>query len=281
MTSIVVLMTSFNRAELTVRCIRKLFESARVPGVEIRVILVDASSNDGTVEMVERLSEDVEIHTVGSDHYWAMGMRVAWNAAQSSAYDYLLWLNDDVLLADGALEKLLSVANSFGNQAVVVGAVQSQVDNSITYSGFEHSSNIFPLRLRHVLPGSDPRQCSTLNGNIVLSPAECDRKIGGFPQGYSHALADLAYGFDMVRSGIKIYLAPGIAGNCERQAPDDRWRDPNYPLLERFRILKSPKGLPISSWFRFCFRYGGPFGVAIAAKPYLQLVMTSIGVRKR
>ena len=65
--------------------------------------------------------------------------------ALRSSPDYVLWLNDDVVLQPGFLRRLLDTSRRHGD-AVVVGATFDPVTGATTYSGLARSG-------RHTLAG--------------------------------------------------------------------------------------------------------------------------------
>ncbi|WP_394855450.1 glycosyltransferase family 2 protein [Rhodococcus cercidiphylli] len=274
--TIVVLVTTFNRVNQTVKCIDSLYR-AQPDEVDFKLILVDAGSNDGTPETIRTRYQDKGpvVIEVTSDHYWAMGMRVAWSKAQQISYDFILWLNDDVILYKNSISNMLESWHKKTHPAVMVGALESKQDGSITYSGYRREHARRPLNLTMLSPSNDEQHCDTLNGNVVLIPAAVDRSVGGFPSKYTHSLADLAYGFEIRNSGAAIYLVCRVVGTCERDGSSAVWTDTGRPLRDRFKELRGPKGLPFGPWLRFCLSYGGPAGLLNAIKPYVLLLKGS------
>ena len=276
-----VLMATFNRVDDTLACLNSVFSSQLDSGTNLSVILVDAGSSDGTLDRVSKLGRNIDSYSVSSDHFWAMAMRKAWVIAQESNYDFLLWLNDDVTLYQHSIQSMIDTSRQMARNNVVVGAVVSESSGEITYSGYRTPSLTHPLRLQMLSPTNEVQRCDTLNGNVVLTPAEPDYAVRGFPEGYEHGLADIAYGFELRKKKIPILLMPGIVGTCERQIPLRPWLDGSVPIKERIRALRGPKGLPFTIWMRFCLRYGGPLGLANAVKPYALAVTMNIGRRWR
>ncbi len=75
MTTIDVLMTSHNRCAKTLACLASLADQH--VDAEVRVVLVDAGSNDGTQEQVAATFPDTVIVPAGTDVFWGQGMRIA------------------------------------------------------------------------------------------------------------------------------------------------------------------------------------------------------------
>ena len=101
------LLTCHNRREQTLACLESL-RATTFPGITVDVHLVDDASNDGTAEAVAAAFPDVEINCGSGDLFWGGGMRLVFTRAVPTCPDYLLWLNDDVVLDTGALKRLLA-----------------------------------------------------------------------------------------------------------------------------------------------------------------------------
>ena len=66
--------------------------------------------------------------------YWAAGMAVAEQTAVRGNPGFLLWLNDDTILDQDALSRLLATADLHPG-AIVVGATRDPLSGDLTYGG--------------------------------------------------------------------------------------------------------------------------------------------------
>jgi GT2 family glycosyltransferase len=226
-------MATYNRRDVTVRCLRSLERAALPDGASISVTIADASSSDGTGAAAAEF-DFVEVIPVPSTYYWAQAMRAAWEHSAGFPYDYLIWLNDDVVLDGDAVTRLHTVAGSQGNESVVAGAVRDPQSGQTTYGAFRFGTGLNRLNMPSVYPGEIPVACDAFNGNVVLIPRSVDRRIGGFPSGYVHGLADYAYGLEARRRGVDLTLAPATVGTCSRNAVDGTWVDRSLTASERY-----------------------------------------------
>lgn len=272
---ITVLIASHNRADKTSACIETLFRSAKVAGVSIRVVVADAGSMDGTPDRLAAF-ENVDCFDVGTATYWAGAMRQAWLRAKDDGSDYVLWLNDDVELLESALSTLMTTVKQMSNLAVVVGACRGSDRSHTTYSGLRSTSRLNKLKLETVYDNYRPIPCDTFNGNVVLIPRQIDLMVGGFPEKYTHSMADMAYGFELTRRGMNAVVAPAYVGICDRNKVEGTWGDPALPPTKRIELLRAPKGLPFTEWLLLCVRYGGPTGLGTAAKPYARVYASHV-----
>ena len=105
--SLDVVIVSFRSRELLRDCLQSLREHP--PQAAMRVSVVDNDSRDGTVEMVE--AEFPEVRVIGADRN--LGFSVANNQViRGGDSDYVLALNPDTRVTEGALDRLLDLMAS-------------------------------------------------------------------------------------------------------------------------------------------------------------------------
>ncbi len=97
MTRLVALIASHNRRDRTLACLTALFDQD-VSAVDVEAVLVDDGSTDGTAHAARALSDKVSVLRGDGSLYWARSMALAEEQASRGRPEYLLWLNDDVVL---------------------------------------------------------------------------------------------------------------------------------------------------------------------------------------
>lgn len=269
------LIASHNRREHTLACLESL-QAATIPGITVDVHLVDDASNDGTAEAVAAAYPEVEINPGTGDLFWGGGMRLAFAQAVPTRPDFLLWLNDDVVLYPDALERLLATYARLcaGRQplSVVAGSVCDPRTGATTYGGVRRISRLRRMAFAQVIPTDTPQSCDTINGNVVLIPRSVYLVVGNIDEKFTHAMGDVDYGFRARAAGCQVLLAPGHVGTCTVNPRADTFRDETLSRRERLRRAASPKGLPIAEWAVLCRRHGGPLWPVLALSPYLRLL---------
>lgn len=281
---VVALLTSHNRRDATLRCLRSYFSQEINAPVALTAVLVDDASTDGTPAQVRR--EFPEVHVVQGSGclYWAGGMALAQRVAASSDPDYFLWLNDDVRLSCDALSRLLSTERAAGKgRSIVVGALRDPRTGELTYSGVrKRGLRLHPLRVEMVKPSHGPQLVETFHGNVVLVSRRAATAVGSIDGDFSHAQADFDYGFRARKAGLVNLLAPGLVGTCARDGIPAPWLDRSLPLSQRFQILFGRKGLPPRSAARYLKRHGGRLWPVFWLAPYVRAalgVISSLGAR--
>ena len=157
-------------------------------------------------------------------------------------------MNDDTMLNENALEIVLAQR---GREKILVGAVCGK-DGKATYGGEDTKGFVIPDGTWHRL-----RQ---MNGNVVWVPRSVFRRLGNFPVFLTHSLGDCDYSRRAVEGGIDVLLSPSFIGVCEANTRIPVWKNPDAPLVNRFKSLYSPiGGSEPGVLFRYCLMHDGLF----------------------
>ena len=268
---VVAILAAHNRREMTLECLRSYF-TQEAPGIELRAVVVDDGSSDGTGNAVATAFPAAEVISASGNLFWARGMATAEVSAMRSDPDYLLWLNDDVWLYPDALRRLLRVAEAFPQRAVLLAGSVCDPDTGVTTYGGHRRRDWHPLRYALVTPPDAPTTVDTVNGNVLLVPRETYRLLGHIDGGFAHSYADMDYGLRLRQAGGENVLIPGHVGTCAANNHASVNLDPSLPLSVRWRYFRSPKGTPLRSQVRFLRRHGGPCWPIFLLPPYVRLL---------
>lgn len=274
-----VLVATFNRRETTLASLERLIGPAS-SGLDLSVHLVDASSSDGTPDAVAAAFPDVSITQVPSDHYWVATMRAGFSKAIADDPAHLLMYNDDTMLDDGALTRIVETAARITERGdgpgIVTGTLCDASTGIVTYGGILQDPGLRTrMRFRsHVQPGSEPLPADTLNFNLALVSREAYRSVGNLDGAFTHSMADLDYGLRARAAGFPTWVAPGLHGTCSDNPEKVAWQDRALSRSQRLAMVRGPKGLPPKEFAVFCRRWGGPAWPILAAAPYVRLVLS-------
>lgn len=266
-----VILTVFNRAELTLRCLDALHAQEDLDRVRMRVVLVDDGSTDGTAEQVAARFPDVQVVGGDGQRYWNGGMRLAWSVALAEPVDVTMWLNDDTVLHPDAvgvlLDTLWEVAGTDGLDApvIVAGATTDPDTGAVNYSGVRQHP-VRRLRFDLVEPDGTPQQVDTMNGNAVLITREVVRRIGTLADAYRHSMGDYDYGLRAGLAGCQVWMTPSVVASC----PSNPGFVPSGDGVGDWQRLRDTKHLPTDEWQRFAMRWAGPLWPLYWASPYVR-----------
>lgn len=282
---IAVLMTSFNRRDSTLRSLTALLHQRDTAAVDLRVFLVDDGSADGTSSAVQAAFPDVHLLRGDGSLYWNGGMRMAFAAAMQQSFDAYVLLNDDTILYEDAIARLVVCARArigSGKPAIVVGSTVSPHTGKHTYGGMVKRTHGISLAFEKIPPHAClPVPCDAMNGNIVLIPREVAEEVGNLEARFRHQFGDLDYALRAKHAGYEVIVAAGYLGECATNSSAGTWRDTSLPLKKRWRHLLSPKGTPVREWFLFTRRHYGWRAIYYAISPYLQTIASSLLPRDR
>lgn len=271
---IAVAIASHDRREHTLRCLRSLRAQRLPPGVALQIVLVDDASTDGTAEAVAAGFPEARVIRGSGDLFWNGGMRTALAAAMSEGFDAYLLLNDDTHLYPDAIATLIETSRGLQGggeeRAIVVGSTEAPDGSGLTYGGWSCARGRGALHMESVAPGPRPTPCDTFNGNCVLVPAAAMRALGNLDPAFTHSMGDLDLGLRARRAGIPCWVAPGYAGTCAPNRGRGLWGDESLRVLDRWRLLLGPKGLPLREWLAFTFRHAGPLWPLYWLNPYVK-----------
>jgi GT2 family glycosyltransferase len=262
-------------------CLGEVFQQASQEDINVSVFLVDDGSTDGTADTVKANYPKVDVLMGSGNLYWNRGMHLAFGAALEKGFDYYLWLNDDTHLHQGAIGTLLNIhrelsATDRGN-GIIIGSTRDPVSGEFTYGGYLRTrSSPCRLGLRLVPPTGKLNSCDSFCGNCVLIPQQVANKVGNINPVYMHRWGDVDYGLRALEHGIQTWVAPGFLADCATNPVADRWKNPNLPLLTRFRDLNSLKGLGKHDWPAFVRRHGGICWPIIWVRPYLRIILEAL-----
>ena len=278
---VIALLATHNRCENLLDCLSSYFNQKVGSDVVLSAVVVDDGSVDGTAAAVRERFPRTSVIFGSGDMFWARAMATAEDAAVASEPDYLLWLNDDVLLDQGALQRLMDTGISApGNAYIVVGAVRDPSSGTVTYSGF-HRSGLHPLRFAQITPTDRPIAVDTFNGNVVLVSRAAFERVGRIDGEFEHAAADYDYGLRAAKVGVPRLLAPGTVGTCARDHGESPpWEDRTVAVPDRLRALVSRKGHPPRARARYLRRHGGPAWPVFWLSPYVRALPSLLRRRR-
>lgn len=265
-----VIFTCFNRREKTVSAMKSLVDLN--PSIKFHFIVVDDNSSDGTVEAIKKLNYDTHLIPGTGQLFWCGGMRVGidYYLNNSGNMDCLL-VNDDVIFAPNAIEKMVSLQNG-RRDIVIVGATCDKYGN-FTYGLRKHRDNK-SIWLNPVLPNREEIAGDTMNANCVLIPKDVLVRVGNMDLKYSHSLGDYDLGFKLVREGFTLISSSEYIGICEENGFENSWRDPKVPRIQRLKKKESPKGNPHGEWYYFLRKnYGMWIAIKYSITPYIRIML--------
>lgn len=268
---IAVLLTTYNRCDMTVRCIKSLYENNE--NIDFRFVVVDDNSSDDTVAELLKLPVRIKVMNGDGQLYWNGGMRMAMSFALRSAekLQYVLLVNDDVVFEKNAINKLVE-RMSLSGADVIVGAT-SDDNGNMSYGGVMKTSNVF-AKFKMLEPSEEYIQCDTFNCNCVLMTGKAFKEAGTLDKYYKHSMGDYDYGMHIRKLGMTVISSSQYVGHCNDNKADGSWRDTSLTRKERLELKEGTKGLPFKDWFYFVKKnYGVLPALYHSITPYVRIML--------
>ncbi len=218
---VAVLIVSYNTRERTLACVRSLLAHPPAPATE--VVVVDNDSADGSADAIEREFPGVTVLRSGDNLGFARAVNLG---ARASMAEYLLLLNPDTVVRQGALPALLSFARAHPEHGVYGGRTFREdgvLDPSSCWGAPTlWSLACFAMGLSTAFAGSsvfDPeslgrwprdtvREVPVVTGCLLLvSRVDFDR-IGGMDERFFLYGEDAEFSLRAARAGMRPVIVP-------------------------------------------------------------------------
>ncbi|MBC8035588.1 MAG: glycosyltransferase family 2 protein [Chitinophagaceae bacterium] len=214
---IYIIIPVFNRLHFTIECLDSLRRQT-ITGYTI--IIADDGSTDGTFEHLRRYYPEVVIVQGDGTLWWAgatnAGVKKAMTLSRDPAYDFILTLNNDLVVKEGYLGNLIELAKS--NPSSLIGSLSVDINQpeKIHYAGTRWNSKTARYRPSHT--GSTvykdlKKETSSiptdlLPGRGVLIPVRVFKEIGFYDEEtFPHYMADEDFSLRARKAGYTLLVA--------------------------------------------------------------------------
>lgn len=111
-----ILVVSYNTCQLTLDCLRSVYEQTRL--LKFEVIVLDNQSHDGSAEAIARRFPEVQLKALTRNIGFARGNNLA---AEAATGEFLLLLNPDTVILDDAIQRVMRFAGEHPEAAIFGG----------------------------------------------------------------------------------------------------------------------------------------------------------------
>jgi GT2 family glycosyltransferase len=215
-----VIIVGWNTLEILRDCLRSVYAQTR--DIRFEVIVIDNASSDGSADMVRREFPHVVL-VANSDN---KGFAAANNQGMEIAKGrYVLLLNPDTVVLDGAIDKTTVFADAHP-QAAVVGCRVLNADHTLQRSCFMYPSalNLFLLAtyLDRLFPrnrffgrdrmtwwdSGDSRCVEVVSGCFMLVRRDAIEQVGKLDESYFIYGEETDWCYRFCRAGWKVVYTP-------------------------------------------------------------------------
>lgn len=203
---IYVIIPVYNRIKYTRSCLESLYQQTFR---DFEIIVIDDGSTDGTGEMIESEFPDVVVLWGDGNLWWTRAINMGVEYALAQKAGYIITLNDDIVLKDNFLEKM--ILQSAENPRALLGGVEvDSITKKPTYGGkvIDWKNG----KYRNVLDTLKPEnrhglhEVNHLPGRTLLIPAEVFHKVGLFDAGnFPQTVADFDFTYRAYEAGYRVF----------------------------------------------------------------------------
>lgn len=275
--NIAILFTCYNRKEKTLSFLESLMKNDFFKKFNADIYMLDDGSTDGTGDAVKEKFPAVNVISGSGNLFWAGGMRKIWNhALRQKDYDLFLLFNDDVVLIENAIDRLIDEYQKDGKEgSILVGSTLNKKLNKLSYGGSILYHKKRPKYYNAIPDDTRLIPCDLANANILLVDKYTVEKQGIFPDRYVHSLADYDYTLTAQKNGINLMIAPGYYGYCENDHGVS-WLPGSVPLKKRIAYLYSPKGLTYKEFLFYINKHFPGHATMMAVKLWMKTLFPVI-----
>ncbi len=236
-----IIIITFNTKKITQSCIESIVKSIKTISYEI--IVVDNGSTDGTVEHLKKLSRsDEKIRTLINGTNIGFG-KANNQAVRTANSNYILFLNSDIVVLNGAVEKLFAFFKKNIKMAQFLGGKLLNKDLSPQAScGPEYS---LPMIFAHLFLRGDYigltryspdkiKEVDWVSGACILTTKEYFEKSGSFDENIFMYMDEIDLFFRARKNGMRIFFYP-VAQFIHLGSASSGSR--TYPILQVFKGL--------------------------------------------
>jgi hypothetical protein len=205
-------IVTWNGKELVEDCLRSVLASSYE---NYRVVVVDNASTDGTVEFLREEFPEVEVIVNKKNLHFTAGANVGLRYALARGADYIMSMNNDVVIAPNTIDKLVSFAEDTPEGGVFspkmyyadeperiwcAGSRFNPITLTLMDFGPERTEKIDSDRVRAI-----EYAC----GTVMFMRARALKQIGLFDEkNFFFDYEDLDFSLRVHKAGISLYYVP-------------------------------------------------------------------------
>ncbi|GAA5483652.1 glycosyltransferase family 2 protein [Haloferula sargassicola] len=270
-----VIIPVHNRCSVTRACLLNLEATDNLG--KARVCVVDDGSTDGTGEIISRCFPAVRVERGDGSLYWGGAIARGMEVAMREGAEVMVWLNDDCLPDEGAIEAIVERVRQTGGMCGSVCLDPTRAE--VTYSGYNRAG----LGKEVLAPEKgEVMEADLLSGNLVAVHRRVVEGIGVLdPSEFQHYFADAWYSWKAKLAGFTVELAGSATAVNETsnyfdtvgitRSAIDGWKD----------LFRKGRPICIAAHWRFRRRVWGFVG-ALPALRFIPVMVkyTFIAVRR-
>lgn len=179
-----------------------------------RIIVVDNHSDDASIEALISELSDVQFVLNDNNYGFSKGCNAGLKVGYESGADYLMLLNNDMVVTPGFLEEAVGYAEKHADTGAITGKIMYQNPSNVFWQAGGHIDLLRVQGIPHgkgeVDKGQFDEICETgwASGAMSLLPRKTIEKVGYLPEEYFFGQEEWDYSTAILKAGLKIYYLP-------------------------------------------------------------------------
>jgi len=276
MIKIAIVIPTFNRQELLKNTLLQINEQiSELSDYKFIIIVVVDGSTDGTLDMLGNYFSHVHI-VIGTGEWWyTKSMNEGFKFAVRFNPDYLLALNDDVILSDHYLQNLIQAATRVEENSIVgsLSYISSRPPviffagikkiNKITFKMYPYLRKNDEIDIKQL---SGIKQSAVLPGRGMLIPFQVLTETGFFDEIFPQYGSDYDFVLRAIKKGFKAFVSydAKIISMPEYTGKGDPFNKPSFlSFIHNFLFNKYSPTYYIRT-VKFVYRHSGRLSYPVA-----------------
>ena len=204
----------------------------------IALLITVQEGSDGSIDCLEECQKQTDAMTATGEYSFSIfindkgvtGYQKVWEEAASQGFDFYLWMDSDLLPAEGALASFFENSMFLRHKAVITGTV-ADLSGALMYGGRSRHGRL--LEPDKVIPVP----CHLYDMAFTLVPEYAVRHLEDPSDIFHPSLFDYGYGAKVAKAGVARVIAPGILAHTGRKPEPPAWKNPEKAAPERVLSL--------------------------------------------
>ncbi len=197
MKKVSIIIPTYNGLKVLKKCLESL---KKTDYKNLKIILVDNGSSDGTISFIKKNYPSIEIIALNKNYGFAYAVNKGIKKAIKDGSDYILSLNNDVIIPNkNWIRELIKTAEK-DNKIGIIGIKITSKNKRLQFLfyGLKSEGELDKGQYDFI------REVPAINGVAMFIKKEVIKKVGFFDERFFYGRDDLDYGFRARKAGFKV-----------------------------------------------------------------------------